>query len=67
MSIDPHYHRYIGKVLKDVADDLEAECKRSGYTLSVMDKSFPRNIDVEPKRLNVFVDDEFHINRIWLG
>ncbi len=61
------FDRYHGKVLIHVESQIKADCKNLGYSFSVMDKSFPNNIDVNHRRLNVFVDDNFVIKKIWVG
>lgn len=63
--IDPYFHRFIGKMLIEVNDELTRECHSKGFTLSIV--GTVGNIDVEPSRLNVCIDGDSRITKIFLG
>lgn len=48
---------FIGKQIKDVADQIQAYAARHGNTVNIIDPKFNiSNIDYNPTRLNVHVD-----------
>ena len=62
------YHRWIGKELIEVSVEIQDECRKHGYVFAVLDPKFnTHNIDSEPNRLDVYVDDKDVITRIRLG
>lgn len=65
MSIIPHFEKFKGKLIEDVADDMNALAKEYGYSVNYLDDSFPKNIDVDSYRLNaVLVKDENECQRV---
>lgn len=62
-----HFSKYVGKELKDVDDAITAEATKLGLTVSVDDPEFPKNIDRDPKRLNLVVDKDFIITHTYIG
>jgi hypothetical protein len=59
------FARFKGKMLKDVADTINVEADRRHLSVNVLDpdRGMGFNIDVNPRRLNVYVDENFYITK----
>lgn len=66
-QIDPHYHRWIGIPILKVTDEIQEECKKRNFTYSILDATFSQNIDVEKNRLNVLLNRDGEVVKIFFG
>jgi hypothetical protein len=59
------FARFKGKMLKDVIDEIKVEADRRHLSVSVLDpdRGMGFNIDVNPRRLNVYVNEDFYITK----
>jgi len=61
------YYWIIGHKFTEVESYLRSFCRRMKWELAIHDPDSPGNIDVEPKRLNVYVDVDFIITKLTRG
>jgi hypothetical protein len=63
------FDAFKGKMLKDVADQINLVAQAKHLHVNVIDPAdgISSNIDVEHDRLNVHVDESFHITRFTVG
>jgi hypothetical protein len=64
-QLDP----FKGQDLQHAEDKIEAIAKASGFSVNILQPSagISGNIDVEPNRLNVWVDADFNIYKYTVG
>jgi hypothetical protein len=63
------YKPFIGRQLIDCADTIAVIARTHHLSVNVLDPTngISGNIDVDPNRLNVWVDDSSHVNHFTVG